>query len=318
MKDPLITIGILNYNGLNYLKKTLPPILELKYPNKEIVIVDNGSTDGSIKFIKKFKRINLILNEKNEGYGAGKNKIVNNSRGKYSLLLDSDILIEDSLLLQKLLSFYLKKKSISFLSFPLMNIKEKLTEHYGLFFNSRKNAKSLDKLESIGEFLTGGFIGGAVFFRNETFKKLGGYDEKYPFNLDDYDLSARSWIGGYKIYILTKTRAIHLGTENRKEVNSWSWKNKYYLCGFNRMVIKNYKISNLLIWVPLSAMWIFYKSLIHSLKFKSVKPIMSYMQSAGLFLLDLPDTLKKRKIIQLRRVIKKDIFLKIKCPQILK
>ena len=47
-KKPLISIVMLNYNGLKYLKSTIHPILKLDYPNYEFIIVDNCSTDGSI------------------------------------------------------------------------------------------------------------------------------------------------------------------------------------------------------------------------------------------------------------------------------
>ena len=93
-KPPKISVVMLNYNGLNYLKKTMPPILKLDYPNYEFIIVDNGSTDGSKEFIKKFRKIRLIENHKNLGYSKGKNIGVKHAKGDYVLLLDNDILIK--------------------------------------------------------------------------------------------------------------------------------------------------------------------------------------------------------------------------------
>src|SRR3989344_1917843 len=104
-KYPLISVVMLNYNGLKYLKKTIPPILKLDYPNYEFIIVDNGSTDGSIEFIKKFKKIKLIENKENLGYGKGKNIGVKEANGEYILLLDNDIIIREKTIIKNLIKY---------------------------------------------------------------------------------------------------------------------------------------------------------------------------------------------------------------------
>ena len=87
---PLISIVILNYNGLNYLKKTIPPILDLDYHNYEIVVVDNGSDDESIDFLRNHKRIRLIENKVNYGYSKGKNIGVKNAKYDYICFMDDE------------------------------------------------------------------------------------------------------------------------------------------------------------------------------------------------------------------------------------
>jgi len=106
-KTPLISIVVLNFNGLNYLKKTIKPLLSLNYPNYEIVLVDNGSTDESINFIKKFKKIKIIENKKNLGFSMGKNLGIKNTRGKYIFSIDNDIVINiNKNDIEKLIKFY--------------------------------------------------------------------------------------------------------------------------------------------------------------------------------------------------------------------
>src|SRR3989344_5058951 len=95
-KSPLISVIMLNYNGLKYIKRTIPQILKLDYPNYEFIIVDNGSADGSIEFIKEMQiksekvKIRLIENGENLGYSKGKNIGVKHAKGEYVLLLDND------------------------------------------------------------------------------------------------------------------------------------------------------------------------------------------------------------------------------------
>ena len=93
---PKISVVMLNYNGLKYIKKTIPSILKLSYSNFELIVVDNGSTDGSIDFLKKNKEVLLIDNRENLGYSVGKNIGIKHAHGEFIFLIDGDILIENS------------------------------------------------------------------------------------------------------------------------------------------------------------------------------------------------------------------------------
>jgi GT2 family glycosyltransferase len=311
----LITIGILNRNGMPILKDVVEALLAQDYEPKEVVVSDNGSTDGSIEFLKGFPAVKVIENGENLGYGAGKNIAVQNSKGQYILLLDNDIILTEKNILSGLLEFYRNTKNIAFLSVPLAESGKTKTGHYGLFYTSIKKEKSIAQLQKKKYFLAGGFIGGAVFFEKDIFNALGGYDTIYPFNLDDYDLSARAYLAGKKIYILTSCPCLHAGVQQKPDLKSVCWKNQYYLCGFSRMIWKNYKLVNLVIWWPAAVLWILFKSFSKSVKHISFGPLSAYFKSFGMFFRDFGDTLKQRKKIQTARTVKNDVFLKIKPPQ---
>ena len=92
---PLISTVILNWNGKEYLRPCLQSIKEQTYPNIEIVLVDNASTDGSIEYVKDiFPDLRLIINPKNVGYGAGNNRGIEEAKGRYIFVLNSDTEIE--------------------------------------------------------------------------------------------------------------------------------------------------------------------------------------------------------------------------------
>ena len=59
-----ISILITNYNKLNYLKKTLKYVLNQNFKDYEIILFDDGSTDKSVDFVKRFKKIKLIINKR--------------------------------------------------------------------------------------------------------------------------------------------------------------------------------------------------------------------------------------------------------------
>src|SRR5216683_1379534 len=90
-RTPKVSIVILNWNGRKRLEKCLKSIEKVTFSSKEIVVVNNGSTDDSKEFLKKnYPRIRVVELEKNVGYAMGKNIGVKHAKGKYILALDND------------------------------------------------------------------------------------------------------------------------------------------------------------------------------------------------------------------------------------
>lgn len=90
---PTVSIIIVNFNGLKHLNKCLSSVLKTEYSNFEIVLVDNGSSDGSVDYVKKnfaVERLKLIELPQNRGFAEGNNSGVKKARGKYIVLLNND------------------------------------------------------------------------------------------------------------------------------------------------------------------------------------------------------------------------------------
>ena len=84
------TIAIINWNGIRWLKKTLPKIIEYS-KEANIVLIDNNSCDKSISFTKKnFKKIKIIKHKNNYGFAKGYNKAIKEIKSKYILLLNNE------------------------------------------------------------------------------------------------------------------------------------------------------------------------------------------------------------------------------------
>jgi len=92
-KNPLVSVGIVTWNGGNSFKKCLKKVLEHDYSPMEIIVVDNASIDGSTKGIDQ-KKVKLIINDKNRGSAGGYNLCYANARGKYVVLLAHDDFLE--------------------------------------------------------------------------------------------------------------------------------------------------------------------------------------------------------------------------------
>ncbi|MDD4156762.1 MAG: glycosyltransferase family 2 protein [Candidatus Cloacimonetes bacterium] len=319
MKDvncPLISIVMLNYNGLKYLKKTIPLILELDYPNYEFIIVDNGSIDGSIELIKEFEKIRLIENRENLGYSKGKNIGAREAKGEYILSLDNDILLINKDILIDLIQFY--DNNMGFVQILLKDIGYENTKYYGIYFSiyganfHQKPIIITKMMDYKKQILIGAPTGGCFFISKNKWNFIGGFDESQPFNLDDLDVGARAWIYGFKNYLYTKSYAVHMGINKTSTAESYSNRFRFVFSGHARSMLKNYKISNLIINFPLLFTFQFIKSIRYSVKKRSIKVFFAFLWSITLFLKNFSDTLKQRKVIQSKRSTKYDIFLKIK------
>ena len=88
---PLVSIVVLNWNGERVIRSSLDSIRKLDYPNKEVIVVDNGSKDTSVDIIRKeYREFRLIENLKNLGFSAGMNVGIKESRGGLILLHNND------------------------------------------------------------------------------------------------------------------------------------------------------------------------------------------------------------------------------------
>ena len=90
--NPLVSVLIPTYNSELYIKDTLESILNQTYKNLEIIIIDDASTDSTLKIVKKYKdkRIKIYINNKNLGIAKNMNKGIRLSNGKYLAIMDAD------------------------------------------------------------------------------------------------------------------------------------------------------------------------------------------------------------------------------------
>jgi GT2 family glycosyltransferase len=96
--EPLVSILILNYNGLKYVDKCLASILRTNYSNFEIIFIDNASIDGSCEYVERRYGDNLhlkiIKNERNYGFAKGNNIGARYAKGDYLVFLNVDTEVE--------------------------------------------------------------------------------------------------------------------------------------------------------------------------------------------------------------------------------
>lgn len=324
---PETSIIVLNYNGLDRIKKCFSSILKQEYRNFEIIFVDNGSSPNEYRLIKKFimnlnnnnHKIIFVELDKNHGYSIGKNIGAKNASGKYLFFLDNDIALKKNTL-KLLLDYYKKKPSCGTICPVIIDgitneacfIGRRLTyigTECGLDFSTYKEVKD-NESKKIGHP-----TGGAFLIKKDIWEKLGGFDESNFWSLDDFDLGARSWIYGYANYCVIPAQATHYG-QRWYNLSNKIWATRYY--NFNRgvliMMLKNFQKKTLLISLPAFFAYSFFKSIKNSIARKNAKIITKYFTSifSLLNIKTIQHIQKQRDIIQRNRKVSDSVFLQLK------
>jgi len=91
MNAPKVAVMVLNYNGIKWLHDCLSSIVQTEYPDLDVYLVDNGSTDSSVDYVRQsFPWVKMISNTTNLGFSEGYNRAVGKVESEYVLLLNND------------------------------------------------------------------------------------------------------------------------------------------------------------------------------------------------------------------------------------
>ncbi|MBI4225510.1 glycosyltransferase family 2 protein, partial [Candidatus Roizmanbacteria bacterium] len=236
-----LSIIIVSYNTKDITKNCIESILNSlkKTRNQaEIIVIDNGSTDGSLENIKyqisnsknTYQKSNitfkLIENKENLGFGKANNQGVNVAESDYIIFLNSDILVLDDAI-NNLYTFYRQNENtINFLGGKLLN--EDLTpqpscgpfysllitfialflrgDYLGFTRYSPKQAKEVDWVS-----------GACILTKKQYLKSIKGFDENIFMYMDEIDLLYRAKKQGYRVFFYPKAEFIHLGSASSGE-----------------------------------------------------------------------------------------------------
>lgn len=223
-KTPLVSVVIVNWNGMEYLGECLDSLKISKYPSLEIIIVDNNSTDGSIDLLKtKYKYVKLIENKKNTGFTGGNNEGVNFANGKYIYLLNNDAIVcENSI--ESLVQTMEKDQKIgccgSKIYFEhdrcLINCAGHQVDVVGFLWARgfmEKDTGDYNHIEDV--FMCSAC---SLMIRKEFVDKFGLFDEDLFMYGEELELAVKVWGSGYKIVFEPRSIVFHKQSRSSSEV----------------------------------------------------------------------------------------------------
>jgi GT2 family glycosyltransferase len=239
-----ISVVIPNYNGRDLLAEIISPLQEALnnagLPN-EIIVSDDRSTDDSVSFLTScFPSVQVIINEKNLGFGPTINKGIFIAKHSHLLLLNSDVKITPHYFsglcryFEKEDTFGVRGRIIGWDN-DIVQDGGKYPYFHGLKIKTSGNYVPLE--EKGDHWLYSMYLSGAnAFVDKARVLELGGFDELFaPFYVEDYELSVRAWRLGWKCYydhgsICRHKESVTVKAKTKKhEVNKVYYRNKMYL-----------------------------------------------------------------------------------------
>lgn len=93
-QNDFVSVTIVTYNSGRFIKRCLESVLAQKYPNKEVIVIDNASSDGTIDILEQFEdRCQIYYNDENIGFAAAQNQAIRMTSGEWVLTLNPDVLL---------------------------------------------------------------------------------------------------------------------------------------------------------------------------------------------------------------------------------
>ena len=202
-----ISVIIPNYNGEKIIDGCIQSLLQQEYKDFNIIVVDNNSTDESVKIIEeKYPSITLIKNNENLGFAAAVNIGIKVSKSDFVALLNNDTEV-DTKWLGNLYSVVSKDDKIFSASSKMIRFYERdIIDDAGDQYNllgwayKRGDGASVDKFNKNKVVFS--TCAGAGLYRRKVFEEIGYFDENFFAYLEDIDVSFRGNIHGYKnVYV---------------------------------------------------------------------------------------------------------------------
>ncbi len=216
---PKVFVITLNWNGMRWLPDCLASIWALDYPNFEVVVVDNGSSDESVRFVRReYPRVHVLENGANLGYARGFNAglVFAAARGaEYFLVMNNDTVIEAAALQELVRTAQSRPRSgfvtgkVYFFDHPNVlqtvgKVEDPLTwngDHIGWQEDDHGQHESEEERVFVDDIMT--------LVDRRLFDEVGGYDPQFFLQSEEFDWQARAKKAGWKFYYTARAKLWH-------------------------------------------------------------------------------------------------------------
>lgn len=296
---PPVTIVVVNYNGEEVLEETLSSIFSLQYPDFKVVVVDDGSEDGSLEIVKrKFRDVSII----EMGANTKRTSLVRNTGLRATdtelvMFLDNDIRLAKDCL-TRLVESWSKLEDAVVLTPRLMYSDEPdkiYTDGQTIHYTAQSIAPRRDSIAENGGREPEHTGGGGIFLLDKRcVEKIGMFDESYHFGWgDDGEYFRRICISGFGCYHISDAIGYHVAKERTTERAFAHIYNRW------RFILITYSTRTILLLMPA---FILYE--LSSLGFLIMKrSLRVYFDAARELISDFKNILRTRACVQLGRKI---------------
>lgn len=217
MANPLISVVIPNWNGKKFLAGCLDSLKTQTYEPIEVVIVDNGSKDGSVEYLQEnYPYVKLVTFPVNTGFSPAVNAGIKASTGEMVALLNNDTVVDPNWMAELIKAMQEHPEAGSAGCKMLAYDDHTLLDGAGDGYRrgglpGRIGHKERDTGRFNRKRYLLGACGGAALYRRELFDAIGLFDEDYFAYLEDVDLGLRAQAAGFKCIYVPTSIVYHLG-----------------------------------------------------------------------------------------------------------
>jgi len=248
----LVSVTIVTYNSGRFIKRCLESILEQKYSNLEVIVVDNASMDGTIDILEPFAdRCRLYYNDENLGFAAAQNQAIALAQGEFILTLNPDVLLEPNFIQALVEAAYMDPKTGTVCG-KLLTIRsnfdlpdKQLVDSTGIYFTPmlRHLDRGSQEVDN-GHFLSFEYVFGATaaaaLYRRTMIEDISiqgeFFDPDFFVYREDADVAWRAQLMGWRCLYTPMARGYHVRNVlpgNRRAlppvINMHSVKNRFLL-----------------------------------------------------------------------------------------
>jgi O-antigen biosynthesis protein len=238
------------YNVERYLGPVIEAILAQSHPQDEFLIIDDGSTDGTLDVAAKYP-VRIIRHEKNKGLAAARNTAFANAQHELVAAMDSDALAEKNWM-ESLLEAFQDPRVVGSGGRLIEKYREGPANAWRAAYLPQDLGVDRIEIEWPSPKRLGGF---GTLFRKEAVLAVGGYNEKYRTNYEDVDICKRLLQAGHKLVFEPRAVAHHLRQDTVRTILRTSWRSQfdthYFDGGYNNIALKllhNFRWGRAMMW----------------------------------------------------------------------
>jgi hypothetical protein len=221
-ESPAVSIVMVNWNGRPHLARCLPSLMAQTWQDFEIVLVDNGSADGSAAFVREqFPPVRLIQNESNLGFAGPSNQGIAAARGRYVVTLNNDTELPAGWLAALVAAADAHPEMGAFACLVVFDERRDMIDSAGLAVTpagigcQRRSGEAARDVKEPEEVF--GVCAAAAMYRRELLEDVGLFDESYFMYYEDVDLAWRARLRGWRALLVPGALVYHAhsGTSGR-------------------------------------------------------------------------------------------------------
>lgn len=246
----MVSVIIVNWNGRHLLGECLDSLMAQRFLDFEIILVDNGSHDGSVDFVREhYPAVRLIVLDENRGFSEGSNVGIRCATGRYVALLNNDTKADPGWLEQLVYAAEAAPAAGMWASKILSYANPRIIDNVGLLIYRDGLARGRGRLEyDDGRFDQAAEAllpsGCAALYRKAVLDEIGLFDEKFFAYADDVDLGLRARLAGWGCIYVPTARVYHKYSASSSSYSPF----KVFLVERNRIwvLLKYYPIELIL------------------------------------------------------------------------